>query len=395
VTEGAPDRVEVSLVRALTVALACLTATAAAVVAPASTAQAVTCKPPTTLLSRTPLVRQLPSGAVMRVWDTDPTSDPMKSQRIVAVTIPRTSALRGGVTWPGALTGRRTVAQYAQSISGSVVAVNGAVFDPGTGVPVATVQRNGVPLKGIASVRYVVAFGPDRKATMDSLTLSGTARAHGYSWRTTGLNWNTVAGTGINVYTTAWGAKSRPYGTVDVVVANGKVVARRTGTARGAYPRSGQVILTATGTAGTQLSAARVGDAVSLSYRLVSGSGATVVDAVTRGHRYVDGSYSDGGSCSTRDEQVRPRTAIAWTAAGDTMVVTVSGRAVINGTMYGGSTHHQMPTYLRQLGAYQAVGLDGGGSTTMYVRSTVSGSPYRVDRPSTSLRPVPNALFWR
>jgi hypothetical protein len=330
----------------------------------------------------------------MRTWDTGPTSDPMQSQRVVAVTIPRTSALRGGVIWPGALTSRRTVGQYAQSLTGAVVTVNGAVFDPNTGVPVAAVQRAGVPLKGTSSVRYVVAFGPDHKATMDSLTLYGSARAHGYTWHTTGLNWNTLSGSGINVYTTAWGAKSRPYGTVDVVVANGKVVARRTGTSRGAYPRSGQVILTAAGTAGTQLSAARVGDAVSLSYRLVSGSGATVVDAVTRGHRYVDGSYSDGGSCSTRDEQVRPRTAIAWTAAGDTMVVTLSGRAVVNGTMYGGATHHQMPTYLRQLGAYQAVGLDGGGSTTMFARLTTGGSPYRVDRISTYLRPVPNALYW-
>jgi exopolysaccharide biosynthesis protein len=63
--------------------------------------------------------------------------------------------------------------------------------------------------------------------------------------------------------------------------------------------------------------------------------------------------------------------------------------------MYGGATHHQMPTYLRQLGADKAVGLDGGGSTTMYVRSTLSGAPYRADRPSTSLRPVPTALLWR
>jgi len=395
VTERARDRVEESVVRALTVALACLTATAAAVVAPASTAQAVTCKAPTTLLSRTPVVKKLPGGAVMRTWDTGPTTDPMKSQRIVAVTIPRTSALRGYATWSAALTRRSTVATYAKSVAGAVVTVNGSVFDPNTGVPVASMIRNGVSLKGASTRQYVVALGPDRKAFMDSVILSGSARAHGYSWPTTGLNWNTVTGSGINVYTTAWGTARRPYGTVDVVVAGGKVVARRTGTSRGDYPRSGQQVLTATGTAGTQLSALRVGDAVSLSYRVRSWTGATIVDAITRGHRYVDGTYSDGGSCSTRDEQLRPRTAIGWTAAGDTMVVTVSGRAVISGTMYGGATHHQMPTYLRQLGAYQAVGLDGGGSTTMYARSWTTTAPYRVDRPSTSLRPVPNALFWR
>jgi hypothetical protein len=368
---------------------------AAATVLPALPADAVTCKAPTSLLSRTPVVKRLPSGTVMRTWDTGPTSDPMKSQRIVAVTVPRTSTLRGYAGWAGALSRRATVATYAKNATGSVVTVNGSVFDPSTGVPVATVQRYGAALKGTATRQYVVAFGRDRKAFMDSLQLVGSVRGGGRSWTTTGLNWNTVTGSGVNVYTTAWGTIARPYGTVDVVLSGGKVIAKRTGTSRGAYPRSGQVILTATGTTGTQLSALRVGDAVSVSYRLASGSGARVDDAITRGHRYVDGSSSDGGSCSTRDELLRPRTAIAWNAAGDTMVVTVSGRAVVNGVMYGGSTHHQMPTYLRQLGAVRAVGLAGGGSTTMYVRSTLSGSPYRVDRPSSSLRAVPTALLWR
>jgi hypothetical protein len=391
--QGGGICVDTRSVRALTLALAALTTTA--VVAPASTAHAVTCKPPTTLLSRTPVVKQLPGGAVMRTWDTGPTSDPMKSQRIVAVKVPRSSALRGYVAWGGALTRTATVATYASRVAGAVVTVNGSVFDPSTGVPVASVMRYGTALKGANIRQYVVALGTDRKARMDSVILSGSARARGYTWSTTGLNWNSVTGSGINVYTTAWGSARRPYGTVDVVVSGGKVVARRTGTSRGDYPRSGQVVLTATGTTGTQLSALRVGDAVSLSYRLRSWSGATIVDAITRGHRYVDGSYTDGGSCSERDEQLRPRTAIAWTAAGDLMVVTVSGRAVVNGVMYGGATHHQMPTYLRQLGADKAVGLDGGGSTTMYVRSTVSGSPYRVDRPSNALRGVPTALGWK
>jgi len=383
-------------VRALSLALAAAAvSTTAAVVTPAAPAAAVTCKPPTTLLSRSPVVKKLAGGAFMRTWDTGPTSDPMKSQRIVAVTVPRSSALRGYVAWTGALTRRSTVATYASRVAGAVVTVNGSVFDPATGVPVASVAKNGRAVKGAATKQYVVALGTDRRARMDSVQLVGSAKARGYSWSTTGLNWNTVTGSGVNVYTTTWGAARRPYGSVDVVVAGGKVVARRTGTSRGDYPRSGQVILTANGTTGTQLSALRVGDAVSLSYRLRSGSGETVVDAITRGRRYVDGSYSDGGTCSERDEQLRPRTAIAWTTTGDLMVVTVSGRAVVNGVMWGGSTHHQMPTYLRQLGAERAVGLDGGGSTTMYVRSTVTGSPYRVDRPSSALRAVPTALGWK
>ena len=359
-----------------------------------STADAATCRPPTTLLSHTPSVRNLPGGAVMRTWDTGPTSDPMKSQRIVVVKIPASSSLGAHLATASALTRASTVATYAGQLSKSVVTVNGSVFDPARSLPVRLIKKNGVVLKGDTNLQGVIAIGADRKAYSDWLRLSGRASARSYTWPVTGVNWGSVAGSGLNVYTTAWGTVSRPYGVVDVVVVNGKVVARRTGTSRGHAPATGQRILTANGTVGTQLAALRIGDAVTVTYGLVSSKGKAVVDAIARGHRYVDGTVLDGGSCSARDEELRPRTAIGWTSAGDTLVVTVSGRAVVNGVLYGGSTHHQMPTYLRELGAVTALGLDGGGSTTMYVRSRLGTTPYRVDRPGAPLRKVPNALAW-
>jgi hypothetical protein len=259
-----------------------------------------------------------------------------------------------------------------------------------------TVVAGGVVIKGTAAEKGVVAFGTDHRAYMDVVHLAGSTKARGYSWGVTGVNWQALQGSGINVYTTKWGATRRPYGAVDVVVANGKVVARRTGTSRGAAPASGQTILTAAGTTGSQLSALRVGDAVSLSYRMASQSGKTVVDAITRGYRYLDpvNGRVDGGDCNSHDEQLRPRTAIGWASNGDTLVVTVSGRAVVNGTLFGGATHHQMPTYLKQLGAVGAAGLDGGGSTTLWVRASLTGAPYRVDRATTYQRAVPTGLSW-
>jgi hypothetical protein len=367
----------------------------AVLVLPTTPADAATCKAPTSLLTtRKPAVKTLPRGVTMRTWDTGPTSDPIKSQRIVAVRIPRSSAAVGHLQTSGALTKASTVLTYAKRHSGAVVTVNGSVFNPDNRRPVHTVLHGGVPIKGTAVEKGVVAFGTDHRAYMDYLKLAGTAKARGYTWRVTGLNWQSMQGSGINVYTTKWGGGSRPYGAVDVVVSSGKVVARRTGTSRGAALRSGQVILTATGTTGTQLSALRVGDSVSLSYWMSSWSGKKVIDAVTRGYRYLEGSFSDGGDCNSHDEQIRPRTAIGWASNGDTLVVTVSGRAVINGTLFGGATHHQMPTYMRQLGAVNAVGLDGGGSTTMWVRNYVGGAPYRVDRSTSYQRAVPTALSW-
>ena len=373
-----------------------LAATLVPVGLPLTAAAATSCAPPTTLLSRTPTVRSLPGGASMRVWDTGPMSGSVHAQRIVAVRIPATSALRARVVSAGHLTAVTTVGTYASRVATSVVTVNGSVFDPNRGLPVELVQQSGVPLKGDTSVQGVVAIGPDRKAFSDWLHLSGKAVGGGHTWPVTGLNWGSVTGSGVNVYSTAWGTTARPYGVVDVVVANGKVVARRTGTARGKAPATGQQVITANGTVGNQLAALRVGDALSLSYGQVSAKGRKVVDAIARGHRYVydNGKGTEGGSCSTRDEQLRPRTAVGWTANGDTLVVTVSGHAVINGVMYGGSTHHQMPTYLKQLGAVEALGLDGGGSTTMFVRSTATGTPWRVDRPGAPQRRIPNALAW-
>jgi len=366
----------------------------AALMLPVPAAGAATCKPPTTLLTRTPVVRTLPHGVVMRTWDTGATSDPLKSQRVVAVRIPRSSTAGGRVMTNGSLNRSTTVRAYA-SWHSSVVTVNGSVFDPARGaLPVGGVVQNKVPVKLSTAESDVVAFGTDRRASIDYVFLTGSTKARGYSWRVTGLNWQSVTGSGINVYTPRWGSVARPYGTLDVVVANGKVVARRTGTARGAAPKPGQVVLTATGTTGSQLSALRVGDAVSLSYGIRTRSGRTIVDAIQRGRRYLDDGVMNGGDCDSRSEQVRPRTAVGWTSGGDTLVVTVSGRAVVDGTLWGGATHHQMPYYLKQLGAVEAVSLDGGGSTTMLVRSSLAGSPYRVDRPTSYQRAVPTALSW-
>ena len=379
----------------LFVPVVCLSVFASTLASLGTGAEAATCLPATSLLTRTPVVRNLPGGAVMRTWDTGPTTDPVASQRAVVVRIPAGSTLRAFVATTGALTKSATVATYAARTAHPIVTVNGSVFDAAAGaIPIQSVQQAGKPLKGSSLLEGVVAIGPDRKPVMDRVHLTGSATGNGHAWAVTGLNWGSVTGTGVNVYTTSWGTARRPYGTVDVVVASGKVVAVRGGTSRGVAPTTGQIVLTANGTVGTALAGLRVGQPASAAYRLVSEAGRSITDAIGRGRRYLLGSLVDGGDCNTRDEQLRPRSALGWMPNGDLLVVTFSGRAVINGVMFGGSNVHAMPTYLRQLGADRAVGLDGGGSTTLYVRSSSTTSAYRVDRMSTTLRAVPNALTW-
>jgi hypothetical protein len=75
--------------------------------------------------------------------------------------------------------------------------------------------------------------------------------------------------------------------------------------------------------------------------------------------------------CQAFHEQIRPRTAIGWNnATGDVWLMTTSSGQDLNdfGFRMGGSTLHQVFDWLKMLGATDAVTLDGGGSTTMFIQ---------------------------
>lgn len=79
-----------------------------------------------------------------------------------------------------------------------------------------------------------------------------------------------------------------------------------------------------------------------------------------------------------------PRTAVGITADGKLLLVTVDGRQ----PMSGGMTLHELAQLMKQLGATDAINLDGGGSTTLAIRGGLV-----VNSPSEGKqRPVANAV---
>jgi hypothetical protein len=79
-----------------------------------------------------------------------------------------------------------------------------------------------------------------------------------------------------------------------------------------------------------------------------------------------------------------PRTAVGITAQGKLLLVTVDGRQ----PMSGGMTLYELAQVMKQLGATDAINLDGGGSTTLAVRGgLVLNSPSEGKQ-----RPVANAV---
>jgi exopolysaccharide biosynthesis protein len=89
-------------------------------------------------------------------------------------------------------------------------------------------------------------------------------------------------------------------------------------------------------------------------------------------------------SCSTSFCRANPRTGIGYTAHGGILLVVVDGRE--KGST--GATLVQFAQLMKDLGAVQALNLDGGGSTTMVVQGDV------VNVPSDGVqRSISNALL--
>lgn len=102
-------------------------------------------------------------------------------------------------------------------------------------------------------------------------------------------------------------------------------------------------------------------------------------------------------SCKPAWEDIRPRNVIGWNENGDIWFATTTmgvrnSADVFNRFRVGGSTVHQLTTWLKEMGATQAVMLDGGGSTTMYVKQD-DGGYLRNDLPASEwVRSVPQGI---
>ena len=130
----------------------------------------------------------------------------------------------------------------------------------------------------------------------------------------------------------------------------------------------------------------KVGDSVSLSRAYQAEGKSEFITAAGRGPRIVQGGKMIW-ICAQHNKDHRPRTAIGWNQDGQIWFVT-SSRGLMAydfGYRQGGSTSSQMAEWLIELGATEAILLDGGSSTAMYIDHPEEGPRLkRVDIPDTS-----------
>lgn len=270
---------------------------------------------------------------------------------------------------------------------GAIVAVNGGYFSMLDRIPLGLVQVDGELVSGPLYRRAALTLAPeiriDRPQVQPWITLPD-----GQSTEVDAVNLKPQAES-LVLFTAAWGPRTATTAGPDTfeaaITKDGLVIG--TGAADLGIPPGGYV-LAARGARARWLQARlRRGDVVRLSGGLEEYWG-PVSDAIGGGPLLV----RDGIPAVAGDERFRPdvtrgraaRTAVGLCPDKTVLLVVVAG----GDPAYSiGMTLEELAELMAELGADSALGLDGGGSTTLWADGVT------LNRPATGReRPVANAL---
>lgn len=171
-------------------------------------------------------------------------------------------------------------------------------------------------------------------------------------------------------------------GGVEITVLQGKVTSVNMASGNGPIPKGGYVI-SASGKFTAELAAIRMGDPAGfyrLAFLLRDGLRLPLemVDDVVAGvpqlikNGKIDITWEQEKAAKSFAETRHPRTAVARLESGKFLFATVDGRQP--GVSVGMSLQ-ELADYLLSLGAVNAMNLDGGGSTTMFLDGKVVNTP--------------------
>ncbi len=225
--------------------------------------------------------------------------------------------------------------------------------------------------------------------------LTGTVTHGSTVFTLDGLNWQVVGDAGVVVFTPTWSASSsapRPRGAVEWLVKNGKLVKVLTGSQTGKpVPAKAKIVAFGPSKAAAAKHA-KVGSVVAISIKQAISPNVPLREAIGRGNQLVDNGALKL-PCVGMNNEARPRTTVGWTVGGRWMTMTVPGSGYDrNGYRIGGFGLSQEAKVAIALGFDNAAELDGGGSTTAYVRKADNSWDRVDDSDQIYQRPVPNAL---
>lgn len=324
--------------------------------------------------------------------------DPRGPWRVKVISIAPDSPARIDVALSNdRLPGLETTSSMARR-NGALAAVDGDYARP-SGRPVYTFARNGWLAQSTPSWGRSFALGPDRFGHVGhgALSVTATDATTGSTLRVNRFNQGRPALRQVAAFTPAGGSLERPprfacsvrlrplRGPLAGLEGAGlmtEVEARRCG-ARPLARRGGIVLATPFyGPRAAAVQAMAVGHEVTLSWSL---GWPRVLDVVGGNPTLVQGGRVVVPPGTSAFDRRHPRTGVGVTPGGRVLLVIVDGRRPGYSV---GMTIRGFARLFVSLGAERALNLDGGGSTTMYVRGRV------VNRPSDGAeRPVSSALL--
>ena len=353
---------------------------------PGPIAPYVSPKDRTPLLRTTPVQQPMGPGVTYTRWGQTDARGPVEAH-LLAVDLD-TPGVRLDVVNPGRVAAVEDVLTMARS-NGVLAAVNGDFYDIGrTGAPLGV---SASPRSGLMNARetgwnqgfYLTQKG---RPQFGEVTFTGRIRQRPDA-RVTNVNSHFVLPGGIGVYTPRWG-RSPGYAVTQgqqrdirmVEVRDGRVVANR-GKLRPGRPIQGMVL---------------VGRGPGAKELRKLGRGPADVSWWLRGRPQlvITGSkllIDDGQVMVVDDAEMHPRTAVGIDRdTNEVLLLAVDGRSEDS----RGYTMVELARMMQDLGADEALNLDGGGSTTMVGRR--SGTLRVFNDPSDGgLRNVANALVVR
>ncbi|TCW34978.1 3',5'-cyclic AMP phosphodiesterase CpdA [Laceyella sacchari] len=273
--------------------------------------------------------------------------------------------------------------------TGAIAGVNGDFFDIGNTQAALGAEVRSGELRKSGEDRLAASVSQDRIGQISPLVLQGKVMANGETTTLHVINAPQLPADHLAMYTPDWGTAKRTHlvspDFFEVLVEDGKVKMTYAGEVHNEALHEGQFILSGKGASAAFLKALPVGSAVEVrvetrpDFRKLAfaiGGGALLVDQ---------------GKVVTKDHgAVHPRTAVGFTKDGKKMILaTIDGRS----SRSRGMTLLELAQWMKEKGAWTALNLDGGGSSTLVARMQGQTGLKVVNTPSDGHeRPVPNGI---
>lgn len=250
----------------------------------------------------------------------------------------------------------------------SIVAINGGFFKPQSGIPLGTLMIDGKIYTGPIYNRVALGIFEDGY-NVARVEFDGVIRGNNTEIKIDNINQPRMLSSYVLAYTRDWGkyAPVSPKGGVQLQISGNRIISASANPLL--IPNDGCVLVGPKEKLSALFGADYIEMELGLSPKwdnvkhIISGG----PYLVKNGDVYID--VSEEKLLAIRGRN--PRSAIGYTKDNDLIIVAVDGR---EGSSIG-LTLNELASLMKSLGCVNAINLDGGGSTVMYVNGEIVNKP--------------------